>query len=113
MEDHAKLIESLLERAAEYGKTSLALVKLKAADKTSDVASSLMTHAVVLVIVVIFMLFLNAGLSFWLGGILGSTWSGFLAVAAFYGIIGICVHFFLRPRIKDRFRNYFIKQVLK
>ena len=38
MEDNAKLIESLLERAVEYGKTSLELVKLKALDKTSDVS---------------------------------------------------------------------------
>ena len=34
MEDNAKLIESILERTAEYGKTTFELVKLKALDKT-------------------------------------------------------------------------------
>jgi hypothetical protein len=113
MEDHAKLIESLLERAAEYGKTSIELVKLKAADKTSDVASSLLTHSVFLVIIAVFMLFLNIGLALWLSDILGKTWSGFVAVAGFYCIAGLVVHFFMRKWLKERFRNSIIKQVLK
>ncbi len=70
MEDNTKLIE-ILERTAEYGKASFELVKLKALDKTSDAVSSLIPHAVVLVLAAVFMLFLNLGLALWLGEILG------------------------------------------
>jgi hypothetical protein len=113
MEDNTKLIESLLERTAEYGKASFELVKLKALDKTSDAVSSLIPHSVVLVLVAVFMLFLNLGLAFWLGEILGRTFYGFFVVAAFYGIFGIVLHFFMHDRLKKIIGNYFIKHVLK
>jgi len=113
MEDNAKLVESLLERAAEYGKTSFELIKLKTLDKTSDVVSSVVPHSVVLVIIVSFMLFLNLGLAFWLGEILGKIYLGFFVVAGFYLITGIVIHFFMHKWLKKIIGNYIIKQVLK
>jgi len=113
MEDNKKLIESLLERTAEYGKASFELVKLKALDKTSDAVSSIIPHSLVLVLVAVFMLFLNLGLAFWLGEILGRTFYGFFVVAAFYGIVAIMIHFFMHERLKRIIGNYFIKHVLK
>ena len=112
MEDNAKLIESLLEKAAEYGKASYELVKLKTLDKTSDAVSSFIPYSVVLIVIAVFMLFLNLGLSFWLGEILGKTCFGFFAVAAFYGIIGIVLHFFMHKWLKKVICNYIIKNVL-
>jgi len=112
MEDNAKLIESLLERAAEYGKTSYELVKLKALDKTSDVVSSIIPNAVVFVLIASFMLFFNLGLAFWLGEILGNICFGFFVVAAFYGITAIVFHFFMHKWLKKFVCNYIIKQVL-
>jgi hypothetical protein len=113
MEDNAKLIESLLERAADYGKTSYELVKLKALDKTSDVVSSVVPHSVVLIIIVSFLLFLNLGLAFWLGELLGKTYFGFFVVAAFYGITAVVLHFFMHKWLKKVICNYIIKNVLK
>jgi len=113
MEDNTKLIESLLERTADYGKASFELVKLKALDKTSDAVSSLIPHSVVLVLVAVFMLFLNLGLAFWLGEILGRTFYGFFVIAGFYGIAGIVIHFFMHDQLKKIIGNYFIKHMLK
>jgi hypothetical protein len=113
MEDNTKLIESLLERTAEYGKTSFELIKLKALDKTSDAASSLIPHTVVLAIVAVFMLFLNLGLAFWLGEILGRTFYGFFVVAGFYGLAGFVLHFFMHKWLKKTVANFIIKHVLK
>ena len=113
MEDNKKLIETLLQRAAEYGKTSYELVKLKALDKTSDVVSSFIPHAVVFGLIVSFMLFLNLGLAFWLGEILGKTCYGFFVVAAFYGVFGIILHFFMHKWLKKFVCDYIIKKVLK
>jgi len=113
MDDRTSMIETLIERATEYGKSSYELAKLKALDKTSDVVSSLLSHSFVIVIISSFMLFLNLGLAFWLGEILGKMYYGFFVIAAFYGLTAILVRFVLQNWVKRLFGNYFIKQVLK
>jgi fatty acid desaturase len=113
MEDKADLLETLLDRATEYGKTSIELVKLKAIDKTKDILSSFIPLFVVILLVASFLLFLNLGLALWLGEILGKPFYGFFVVAAFYVFTGIVIHFFLHNWIKKLVGNYFIKHVLK
>ncbi len=113
MEDNGKLLDSLLETASDYGKTSLELVKLKTIDKTSDVVSSLVPHSIVFILIASFLFFLNLGIAFWLGDILGETFYGFFVVAAFYILAGIVIHFFMHKRIKNLVGNYFVKNVLK
>jgi hypothetical protein len=112
MEENKKLLESLLEKTVEYGKTSFELAKLKALDKTSDVVSSFIPHAVVFVLISSFMIFLNLGIAFWLGRILGEIYFGFFVVAAFYVITGIIFHFFFHKRIKRYINNAIIRKIL-
>jgi sterol desaturase/sphingolipid hydroxylase (fatty acid hydroxylase superfamily) len=113
MEESSKLIEGLLERATEYGKSSYELIKLKAIDKTSDVVSSVVPNYIILVIIGIILLFLNLGLALWLGAILGEIYYGFFIVSAFYVISGIVFYFFLHDPIKKLVCNFFIKQIFK
>jgi fatty acid desaturase len=113
MEENGKLLESLLETASEYGKTSFELAKLKSLDKTSDIVSSLVPHSIVFILIATFLLFLNLGLALWLGDILGKAFYGFFVLAAFYILAGIIFHFFLHDRIKKRVGNYIIKNILK
>jgi fatty acid desaturase len=113
MEDSKKLFESLIDRAADYGKTSFELVKLKAVDKASDVVSSVMPNVFVLILVSSFILFLNLGLAIWLGEILGKVFYGFFTVAAFYFLTATVIHFFMHKSLKRIIRNYVIKQLLK
>lgn len=113
MDDNAKLIETLLEKAVDYGKTSLELAKLKTLEKTSDVASSWGPHSIVLFLIASFLLFLNLGLAFWLGEILGEIYFGFFAVAGFYAIVGIILHSFIHKWLKRKLRNFIIKEALK
>jgi hypothetical protein len=113
MEDYEKWIESLLEKAADYGKTSFELAKLKALDKASDVVSTLVPKTIVFVLLATGLLFINFGLAVWLGDILGKLYYGFFVVAAFYGITGIIMHFFMHDWLKRMVRDTFIKQALK
>jgi hypothetical protein len=113
MEENIKLVESLLEKATDYGKTSFELAKLKTLDKTLDVASSLIPHSIVLILFASFMLFVNFGLAFWLGEVLGNNYYGFFVVAGFYVLSGLVLHFFFHKRIKNLVWNYMIKQVFK
>jgi len=113
MENNENLIESLIARVAEYGKTSFDLAKLKALDKTADVVSSCATHSIVIVVFLTFMLFLNLGLALWLGEVLGKTYYGFFVVAAFYGFTVIFMHIVMLKWIRNLVRNNFIKKVVK
>jgi len=113
MEENIKMIESLLEKATEYGKTSLELFKLKALDKTTDIVSTLIPQSLVFIAIMSFVLFINIGLALWLGDILGEVFYGFIAVAALYGFSAFVIHFFLHKWIKKYIRNSIIKMVLK
>ncbi len=113
MEENANLLETLLERASEYGKTSIELARLKALDKTTEIVSSVIPLSVVILLVASSLLFLNLGLAFWLGEVLGKIYYGFFIVAVFYVLAGIFIHFFLHKWIKRLVGDYFIKRVLK
>lgn len=113
MEDNTKSMESLVENAIDFSKTGVELIKLKAIKKSSDVASTMVPHTMVLVLVILASLFINLGLAIWLGEIMGYIWLGFFAVGVFYVIIAIVVHFFMHKCIKDRLNNYIIKQIMK
>jgi hypothetical protein len=113
MEDNMKLLEPLIERATDYGKTSYELAKLKFLDKTSDAASSLIPHSIVLILFTSFLFFFNLGLALYLGKILGEPYYGFFVVAGFYCFTGAIMHFFMHKWLKTSVRNYIIKQFLK
>lgn len=112
MEDQTNLIETLIEKAIDYGKTSLDVAKLKAVHKTAEVVSTLLPHSIVLIIFSSCMLFLSLGLAFWLGEILGKIYFGFFIVGAFYALTGIIIHFFMHDWIKKNISDGIIKQVL-
>ncbi|RIH63430.1 hypothetical protein D1164_20090 [Mariniphaga sediminis] len=113
MDENVKLIESLLESTFKYGVAEIELVKLKALDKTSEVVSGLIPHVVVFFILVLFLLFFNLGLAFWLGDIFGNNFYGFFVIAAFYAVVGLVMHFFMHKWIKRKICNYLVKQMFK
>ena len=107
MEVAVDLIEPLLVRAEKFGKTNLELLKLKTIDKTAAVMSRFISRMVLLVVVLIFALTLNVGISLLIGEILGKNYYGFLAVAAAYGVLGIFIYV-LHPSIKARVNHMII-----
>ena len=113
MKEKDLLFDPLVERATEYSKTTYDLIKLRLLDKSSDVVSSMVPHTIVFVLLASFLVFVNLGLAFWLGGILDEIFLGFFLVAAFYGIAGVIFHFFFHKKIKNHICNYIIKQALK
>lgn len=113
MEDNAKLLESLLDKAKEYGITTYELAKLKTIDKTADVISSFVPFLIVIILLTTCLLFLNLGIALWLGEILGSTFYGFFIVAGFYLLLGLILHFFMHDWIKRLVGDYFVRHVLK
>lgn len=91
-EDHATVtdnIHSLFETIKEYGQTNIDLVKLKAADRVTDIISSLVANLFVLLALVMFLVILNIGIALLLGELLGKNYYGFFVLAAFYLIVGL------------------------
>ena len=112
MEDNSNLIESLLEKAAVYGKTSYELIKLQSVDKASDRISSFTPGLVLSVIIGCFLFFINVGAALWLGELLGKNYYGFFVVAGFYGIVAFVIRLFFYKRIKSVFHDYIIRKML-
>jgi hypothetical protein len=112
MDENMNLMESLLERVTQYGKTSVELVKLNVVDKASDSISTLLAHSIIKATVACFVLFVNLGVAFWVGDVLGEIYYGFLAVAGFYALVAIVLHFFMHKWLKRIFYDYLIRQML-
>ena len=112
MEENPSIFETLLERAEEYGKTSLELIRLKAIDKVSDGASSAASKIAGLFFFLMFFTLGSVALSLWLGEVLGKAWYGFLIVAGFYGILFALLFFVKHNWLKKIVGNIIIKQLL-
>jgi pilus assembly protein TadC len=113
MDNNVKLIESLIESTIKYGLAEVELVKLKTLDKLTDVVSGFVPHIIALIILVLFLVFFNFGLAFWLGDMIGNNFYGFFAIAAIHAIGGIIFHFFMHKRLKRKVSDYLVKQLFK
>ena len=113
MDEQTGLIESLIEKGEQYGKTTLELLKLKTLDKSADVASYLVSWLIVLIFAVLFFLILNIGVALWLGELLGKSYYGFFIVAGFYALLALIFGVFRKQLIKNPVNNSIIEQVLE
>lgn len=92
------LIESLFNQSKDYVDTRLELYKLKMIDKTTSVASAVISGAALLIVFFIFFVVLNIGVALLIGDLVGKSYLGFLILAAFYAIVGL-VLFYKRNKI--------------
>ncbi len=113
MTDNTTPIATLFDKAEDYGKTTLNLLKLNAIDKSADVVSSLVSRLVVIFTVVFSVLIISVGGALWLGKLLGDAFYGFFIVGGVYAILAILLQVFHLQWIKYPVSNSIIKQMLK
>jgi hypothetical protein len=113
MENIAENIELLYQKVEKYSKTSFELLQLSAIDKTSDILSSLAVVIVLSFISAMFTLFLNIGISLYLGDLLQNYVLGFIIVAVCYLLIGIIIYIFRKSLIKTPIDNLIVSKFLK
>ena len=113
VEEKTAMVELLIERATDYGKTSYQLIRLKVLAQTSDFVSTLLPRLLVGLLVIVCLLFGSLGLSSWLGEVLGKPYYGAFVFAGIYAVLGLFIHFFLHRRIKRTISNYIFFKVLK
>jgi hypothetical protein len=113
MDEQSSLIDALIEKGEQYGKTTIELLKLKTLDKSANVASDLVSWLIVVIFAVLFFLILNIGVALWLGELLGKSYYGFFAVSGFYALLAIVFYLFRKPLIKNPVNDSIITQVLE
>jgi hypothetical protein len=115
-EDHATVtenIESLFETIRDYGQTNIDLVKLKAADRVSDIISSLVANLFVLLALSMFLVILNIGIALLLGELLGKSYYGFFVLAAFYLIVGLIFNYRKAKWFQTPIGDMLVKKMFK
>ncbi|WP_445713312.1 hypothetical protein [Flavobacterium sp.] len=113
MENIAENVELLYEKAEQYSKTSFKLLQLTTIEKTSDVISSLSVIIVISILFAMFTLFINIGISLYIGALLKNTALGFFIVSGFYFILVIAVYIFRKSLIKIPIDNLIVFKLLK
>ena len=113
MDEQSGLIESLIAKGEQYGKTTLELLKLKTLDKSADVVSNLVSWLIVVIFAVLFFLVLNIGIALWLGELMGKSYYGFFVVSGFYALLAIVFAVFRKQLIKIPVNESIINQVLE
>lgn len=106
-------IGTLLEKAGDYLETRADLVKLKTTQTTSDIVSSLVSNAIILLFIIFFLVLVNVGLSLLIGEALGKTYYGFFIMAGFYAVVGLIFHVFRRQWIKNPLSDKIIKKMTR
>ena len=113
MDEQSGLIESLIAKGEQYGKTTLELLKLKTLDKSADVVSNLVSWLIVVIFAVLFFMILNIGIALWIGELLGKSFYGFFVVSGFYAHLAIVFAVFRKQLIKNPVNESIINQVLE
>ena len=111
MEKTFAKVEELADAVKDYVNTRMESVKLSAAEKSSAIIANVIAVFVVAVVFIFFIIFAGMALAFGLGAWLGSTWLGFLIVAALYLLLGIIVWFARGKIIRMPVMNSMIQQL--
>lgn len=106
-------IEELFEKAGEYGKTSIELLKLKAVDKSARLISSFAAKTVILIVVAMFILSVSTAVALWTGELFGRYYYGFFTIAGFYGVVVILLYTFRNQWIKKPVNESIIRKILQ
>ena len=107
------LFEILLEKAIEYLKTTMELLKLRSVDKISEWVSTVLPMTFILGILLFAMFFLHIGLAILIGKLVGDLFLGFLAIGAFYVFLVLVFRLFIYKRVKRNIRQQMIKTLLR
>ncbi|MBX2925999.1 MAG: phage holin family protein [Chitinophagaceae bacterium] len=110
MSDH---LTQLVQDTGKYIEAKTELWKLKVADKTTEVASSVASQLMIAVIALLVIISVNTGVALILGKWLGELYYGFFIVAGFYILLGVIMYANRTILMKTPFYNAIINKILK
>jgi hypothetical protein len=113
MKETERLVNELVAKAEEYGHSSLELVKLKSIRVSAKATGLIGTKFILGTLILLLLIILSMGVSFWLGEVLESVYLGFFCVAGFYLVLLIVFYVFRDSLIQRPIENGVIKNLLK
>jgi hypothetical protein len=110
-ENEKSVVESLIERVEQYGKTSYELFMFKAIDKVSNTISTLASRMCAIIFLFLFIIILQVAIALWLGDLLGKGYYGFFCVAALDALIWAVLYFLIHKWFKKSISNSIVSQL--
>lgn len=105
-------ITMLVDDAGRYIEAKTELWKLKAVDKTTEIATALISRLLFILISLIAVIALNTGIALLIGSWLGEAYYGFFIVAGFYLLVAIVLYAARESLIKRPFYKTVINKIL-
>ena len=113
MNNGSNLLESLIGNSKDYVEDRVNLLKLKAVDKSSDLASAILSFIPLVLTFIIVFILLNIGIALLIGDWVGRASWGFLILTGVYIIIALVLFKQRTKWIKIPFANMLIRKFLK
>lgn len=113
MEDTPTILETLVDKAETYGRTTLKLATYQAIDTASDISSSVASKIILGLFALMVFLMASVGLAIWLGDELGNMSYGFFAVSGIYLVLAFLIFLLRDALIKAPVSNYIITKLKK
>lgn len=113
MENKTNAFEGLFSKTTEYLETRVELMRLKAAGKTSELISSLVSRIVIVCITSMVIILISIGFAIWLGTVLNKMYLGFFGVGIFYMLVMLVLFLGRNQLMKTPLKDSMIKSLLK
>ncbi|MBK9731761.1 MAG: hypothetical protein IPO83_10830 [Chitinophagaceae bacterium] len=103
--------EELLHELKEYIALRIRIGQLIFSNKSSIVASSLITYMIIFMLAFFFILVLTIGLSLWISTLFGKWFIGFLIMAGIYLFLGVIIYSFRNKWIRQPMNDLIVKEI--
>lgn len=113
MDTPANQFEALVEKVETYAKTSIELTKLRMLESGINLTTKIVVRLSVFAVIAFFLLFMGLGSAFLLGKMLGHVYLGFFALAGFYVVVAVILHFFLHRWIKKPLSEFILAHLIQ
>lgn len=113
MDSNNNVVETVFKKIEDLTSNQTEIIKLKVYSKSADIATFLTMKIIMLSVIGLFVLFLNIGLSLWLGDLLGKTYYGFFVLAIFYAVAAIFIRSRIYKIIELKINNLLLTKILK
>lgn len=106
-------VKELLDKTVEYAETNVNLFKLKFINKGSAVTSAVLAYLIIAIFLLILIILLSIGASFWIGKILGEIYYGFFITGGFFLLLIIALYTLRSKWLKIPIANSLLKKLFK
>lgn len=111
--EFSEMLDGFKHQFKSYMSTCYELYALKALQKVSIAAASILIVAMLALFVILLLVFVGIGLAIWLNETMAHTFCGFFIVAGFYALLAVLVYAFRKKWIRRTIQDGIICEMLK